>query len=266
MTNLLWDFQENGYLIVKDFISKNCISDIRDESEKLLFEENSSTLMPTSLLKSTLLSNIIFSSSFIQILNKLSVKYFHFLPNFTIRKDLYVGWHSDDAFVDADTAELPGVLQCNIYLQDNCPNHGGGIDIAPGTHRFTQQKKELLVKAESFEYTTTPLSAGDLLIFDYRVLHRSTMPLIKPRPGSRLALQWTVCKSHEHAEKFISYFIRRQQEKLHLSDFTNNRALAYLNDLQNVHFPYTFLDSTQNNIIRTGVKIYEIKITNEELP
>lgn len=256
MTNLGKEFKKLGYLVVPNFINQEQVKALRKVSEVLLDRENESTLKPTTFLKNSLFTNIIFSVDFKNVINQLSSEYRYFLPNFTIRRNLYIGWHTDDEFVEADEAETPGVLQCNIYLQSNALQTGGGIDVAPGTHQLSQREKKSLIGNEnSFFYNTVETNPGDLLIFDYRAIHRSSIAAENSRMDARLALQWTVCKSPDKASMFMQYLIRRQQEKLHLSDFTDKRALGYFFDAVNVIYPDSFDVETQNAITGSNIVV-----------
>ena len=216
MSTIFQTFKEIGYLTVPNFIDKGQVNSLRDIGESLLGKQNDFTLKPTSFLKDPILSSIIFNQNFIRVLDDLSQEYRFFLPNFTVRKSLYIGWHTDDEFVEVDKDELPGVLQCNIYLQDNTGKNGGGIDIFPGSHRLEKIKKKALIEENKINCETVKTQAGDLLIFDYRVIHRSSIADTKNNLKSRLALQWTVCKSEKRASTFMQYLARRQQERLHL--------------------------------------------------
>lgn len=256
MTNLKEHLENFGYLVVPNFISQETVKLLRQESELLLSQEKDATLKPTSLLKNQTMTSVIFSTDFTDVLNSLSDKYKYFLPNFTVRRNLYIGWHTDDEFVEPDQEILPGVLQCNIYLQDNLKETGGGIDIARGTHLLSKNEKKLLINNNSVPFEAAKTKAGDLLIFDYRVIHRSSIPIVPVNNlNSRLALQWTVSLSQDKAHSFMKYLLRRQQEKLHLSDFTDQRALGYFFDAVNVAYPTSFDVPTRNAISLSSITV-----------
>ena len=169
MSTIFQTFKEIGYLTVPNFIDKGQVNSLRDIGESLLGKQNDFTLKPTSFLKDPILSSIIFNQNFIRVLDDLSQEYRFFLPNFTVRKSLYIGWHTDDEFVEVDKDELPGVLQCNIYLQDNTGKNGGGIDIFPGSHRLEKIKKKALIeenkiKERNFAAGPTWLQLGNIIV------------------------------------------------------------------------------------------------------
>lgn len=255
-------FKDNGYLIIPSFIHENNVQFYRQEALKQLSIDGEATLRPTLFLQSLPLSQVIFSNAIKSIIGELSENYRYFLPNFTIRNNLYIGWHSDDEFVDNDTHDLPQVVQCNIYLQDNSREHGGGIDVYTGTHTLTKSKKKSLIENDQLLATTIQTKAGDLFLFDYRVLHRSTPPIHGPLVESRLAIQWTMCNSEQSSLSFTNYFLRRQRELLHLSDFTDKRATQYFLDVPNVTFPHSFLPETLKNIQRNNFSIFTPLKTN----
>ncbi len=261
MNILQIDFQEKGYIVLSNFISNEVLTLIRTEIENLIIQDQGCALKPTTFLKSSLLSDTIFSAKFRKIVNQLSAGYRYFIPNFTARKNLIMGWHSDDEFSEPDSEPeidsetLPSVLQCNIFLQDNSSEFGGGIDVACGTHQMTLEAKKNLIRDDAIHFETAETKAGDLLIFDYRVVHRSTFPTIKPRDSARLTLEWTVCKNIESAREFTANLVAKQRKKLHLSDFTDQRSLGYFFDAANVSYPSSFLASSKQLIEKNMIVV-----------
>ncbi len=262
-------FLENGYVIIPHFIDKSNVEKIRYISNQELEKEKQCTLKPTTLLQNADLADVIFSTKFNDIVTKIDSGYLHYVPNYTVRKDLVINWHFDDEFVSPDEGDLPGIIQCNIYLQDNHKDFGGGIDVVPGSHTFSRDKrKELIQSGNYFDFTSVKSKKGDLLLFDYRIIHRSSMPS-QPRSSSRMALQWTVARNSSRASEFMDYILRRTKEKLHLSDYTDKRALSYFFDAMNVKYDDSFLNKTCKHIKMHGLFIEQYPQTNKktiELP
>lgn len=250
-------FLEKGYGVISQFIDKDDLETLRARCAQIVVDEKEHTIRPTSLLKDDTLTSIIFSKKFLQVIDILPLEYRHFLPNFTVRQNLYVNWHTDDRHAKPDDGLSPALLQCNIYFQDNSSEHGGGIDVACGTQHFSVSEKLQKIEKEDFDYETVGTKSGDLLIFDYRVIHRSTMPKEKPKVDERLALQWTVGADLDRSIGFLEYLMRRQQERLHPSDFGDKRALAYFFDAANVRFPESFMTDTETFIRKSNIFIPE---------
>ena len=256
-------FEKNGYISVPHFLPSTQIEEVRREALARISEFDEATLRPSEFLKSENLTGFVFSRRLKEVLNAISLEYRFFIPNFTIRSNLYIDWHSDDEFVESEPQTLPEVLQCNIYLQENSEAYGGGIDLSVGTHRLSKEEKKAAVVRGTVPRTIMSTQAGDLLIFDYRVLHRSTFPREKPVGTPRLAIQWTVCRSVSAAKSFLSYLARRQCQTLHLSDYTKTRAVSYFKDIQKVRFPNSFSEKSMAAVTSNQFQIVTAKAVNE---
>lgn len=86
------------------------------------------------------------------------------------------GWHADGGHVDT-SKHLP--CHCfNVFVPlINMTNEKlGPTEIRPGTHFHTRNLAPMMLAAKARKtlrpIVTFPLKAGDMLIFDYRVLHR----------------------------------------------------------------------------------------------
>ncbi|WP_375331733.1 thiamine pyrophosphate-dependent enzyme [Candidatus Tisiphia endosymbiont of Temnostethus pusillus] len=247
----------DGYIVIPKFLSQIELEVARKKAESLLKTLGVNTLPPTNFLKKKELAKFIFSNKFSNVLQELSHRYKFSIPNFTIRKDICIGWHFDDEFVTSNEEKLPEILQCNIYLQDNCISYGGGIDVCKGSHNLSKELKRSKISSNVVDGETIYTKAGDLLIFDYRVIHRSTNPSVAPRDLSRIAIQWTIGKTLRSAKEFLAYLLRRQSEKLHLSDFTNKRALEYFNGIS------TISEQEIRTLSKDYAKIHYEYVTNQ---
>ena len=152
-TNIKEFFQKNGYLTVENFLSSSLISTLREQALDKLQNNNEFTLRPTEFLKCNNFTQIIFSHKFKSILQTLSPEYRFYLPNFTIRNNLYIDWHTDDEYTTTDEEALPKILQCNIYLQDNSIEHGGGIDICLSSHKLSKEDKRKIISQKAVNGT-----------------------------------------------------------------------------------------------------------------
>jgi ectoine hydroxylase-related dioxygenase (phytanoyl-CoA dioxygenase family) len=135
-------------------------------------------------------------------------------PNLTVRANAATDWHIDAAF----TGELAGLqphpdfLQCAVYLQDNPPGEGGGIDVVPRSHVRLQADGSEYAPAASLNIEVqarrVESSAGDLVVWDARLLHRSSLR-IGPAARDKLAIHWTVSRSTLGAVQFLEHLVRR---------------------------------------------------------
>ena len=95
-------------------------------------------------------------------------------------------WHIDGGHVSL-TEHLPCHV-FNIFIPlVNIPHIMGPTELRPGTHVHSRNLGPMLLVAKCRKTLLKPyvatLNLGDILIFDYRVLHRGKANTIKPRYG-----------------------------------------------------------------------------------
>ena len=117
------------------------------------------------------------------------------------------------------------MVECAVYLQDNDPDYGGGLDVVPGSHRmdydpFLSKPSRLrrirgrlggsadTAQAEaSAQAVSIPSKAGDFVFFNKRLIHRSTP-----------------CRESDvppHLEKYAVFFVAGPVSRLcDLQDYT----------------------------------------------
>lgn len=242
-------FKKNGYVIIPGVLDENEVLLSHKEATSLMEKNEDITLTPTEFMSLLNTRKTLFKPIIIEHLLQLFNPYYMY-PNFTVRNNLYIQWHTDDFYLDAPLEEniqnIPEFVMCNIYLQNNSEITGGGIDVIPGSHHLSMVQKQQLISKDDFNYVTVKSKKGDLLLFDYRIIHRGTPPIEETYPN-RLAIQWTVSRSDRFSGKLLQYLLRRRHEKLHLSDHTKKRALRYFNDIANIKntslFPKEYLAS-----------------------
>ncbi len=248
---------DNGYVVFPGFLSQTKSEEYKNRAIESLMNEDGHTLKPSTFRNMDEIGRIPFSAEVTSILRELTQTSVTCYPNTTIRRDLYINWHCDDAFLGDKVIEqgrsLPEFLQCNIYLQPNSIEIGGGIDVCLGSQHLSHQEKREKIAGGIDDFTSVMTQAGDLLLFDYRVIHRSTQPAQPSNLGPRVAIQWTTSRTDKYAPLILEYFNKRRNEKLHLSDFTKQRALGYFNDMFEVQYPSLYPQEicdliNQNNI------------------
>jgi phytanoyl-CoA dioxygenase PhyH len=131
-----------------------------------------------------------------------------FIPEHPLHKGFYAGWHRDTSSPRRDGQRFYlqsdfRIVQVAIYLQDNSPQQGGGLDVVPRSHRevFQERWEDLgLAVARRIPFplprgrgrlewlmtmpawlparfrrpVTVPTRAGDVVLFDLRLRHRAT--------------------------------------------------------------------------------------------
>lgn len=239
MTAHLDALREQGYVMLPGVLDDVTLDDTRQAARRVLDAHGVDTMRPSDFLAEPALTHALFSPRVRTVIRQLfgPDQTVYLYPNFTIRNNLYINWHTDDFFLDAPLEApdaLPSLYMFNVYLQDNSTEAGGGLDVQAGTHRLSKPERRARASApgpapEHFVAS----GAGDLVVFDYRVVHRGTMPSGVGRPD-RMALQWTLSTSDAVAGVYLSYLRARASRKLHISDFTQHRAQAFFDDLPRI--------------------------------
>ncbi|MFH8984385.1 phytanoyl-CoA dioxygenase family protein [Streptomyces varsoviensis] len=230
---------EEGYCVIENYLAPDTVRSLRSVSEKILWQGVGGTMPPSLFLESPELKAALFSEKFYEMVADLNNKVGPLLlyPNFTIRKGLVVGWHIDDRMLSVPVnkpGDFPAILMFNIYLQDNDPLKGGGMDIVQSSPLRSREEREDLVRHHEYtRHNTVMNKAGDLVIFDYRAVHRGTQPQVES-DVERLALQWTFSVGDAVTQDYLRYLRARLTEKLHISDFTNHKANNFFADLPNI--------------------------------
>jgi phytanoyl-CoA dioxygenase PhyH len=162
------------------------------------------------------------------------------IPETALHKNFFSNWHRDtgsprrdkqDFYLQPDFA----MLQCAIYLQDNSPELGGGLDVIPGSHKdvaldrfedgiermasalpgWARFPGKVLRKIGALprrlremrrQPVTVPVRVGDVILFDVRVTHRAT----QPRPGlkrdiDKFALFYLCSADTEAVDSYVTY-------------------------------------------------------------
>lgn len=149
-------------------------------------------------------------------------------------------WHKDttsqerlgESFhYDADY----NMVQCAIYLQDNDPVFGGGLDVVPGTHR---EKKDNFVPRQKRNFVNKILNsfhhrfaqrkanmkgvqlmtkAGDFVLFNQKTIHRASLchESAKPEEKLKYALFFIAGANNRHLQDYTDHIKRRYDYMAH---------------------------------------------------
>ena len=133
--------------------------------------------------------------------------------------DKFKGWHPDCGS-EGDADYLSGnsykFAKIGIYFQKNIRGLGGGIDVVPYSHHLYKLPRliriflyKAIVLLDGIFGKTVSIKPGSIIIFDSRVLHRSTelLNLLTPRE-EKFVLYWEV-SDKRCAEDFLINAIRR---------------------------------------------------------
>ncbi|KMJ43802.1 phytanoyl-CoA dioxygenase [Xenorhabdus khoisanae] len=246
--NNIKQIKEQGYVVIPEGINKEEINMVRAFYKKTAKKSNLSTLLPTDILKYPDVFHVILKDKVVTAIKEIFGRNFSLFPNFTIRESVYIPWHNDAYFLPDEVInpEAPlQFMQCAIYLQDNDPEHGGGITLIPFSHRLDQTTvKSMLDTPQAYEKIIMS-KAGDLILWDNRITHKSSYPDKAP-DNTKLALQWTVSASERHNEPYLQYLRDRAQRSMHVSDYLPKSPRSYFADMPNVLYPNSFQPDSLN--------------------
>ncbi|MGV3345585.1 phytanoyl-CoA dioxygenase family protein [Enterobacteriaceae bacterium LUAb1] len=240
--NISEDMYDQGYVVIPQIIDKNEISLIRENYISISRQSGLATLLPCDILKHPQIFAVLLKEKVIMAIRQLFGRNFSLFPDFTIRESVYIPWHNDAYFLPPEVIDPLAPLQfmqCAIYLQDNDPELGGGITLIPCSHRLGKSTvSSMLALPEVYEKMVMS-KAGDLILWDSRMTHRSSGPDQAP-DRTQLALQWSVSASEKYAAAYLSYLRSRSQQSVHVGDFLPESAMPYFADMVNVVFPDSF--------------------------
>ena len=248
-------FKENGYAVFPSVVSTDEIDALRNTYEAYLAREEVNTVPPTRFLQLPVFMEAVLADKCVAALRSILGGPFKLLPTFTVRESVYLPWHNDAYFLPPEVKEKDAPLnfiQCTIYLQDNDDEHGGGVTVVPGTHRHPIERAEDGRHDIERHAHNVHNKAGDLVIWDNRITHRSTTARSAPSIR-KLAIQWTAAATARHTDAYLEYLRKRATQKMHVSDEVGRRPVAYFADMPNVRFPESFPEPTRTRMADTGV-------------
>jgi ectoine hydroxylase-related dioxygenase (phytanoyl-CoA dioxygenase family) len=262
---------DNGYVVIPSFLNKSEVALIRECHSRIVKVDKLKTLTPTSIISNGLLNKFILSDNVVNALKGVmgATSYFMY-PNFTIRESIYLSYHNDSFFLPEaveNSMEFPEFIQCSMYLQDNNNIEGGGVSVLPKSHFFKRDERTNVTKNINFEkdkFNTKVVesNAGDLVLWDSRIIHSSTKYMENPS-CKKLALQWTVSKTASYAKYFIEYLKNRSDQELHVSDHEAERPIKYFSDMGDI-VDSSIPQHDKDILAKQNIKVITIKNFIEE--
>lgn len=246
--------QEYGYLVIRDIVPARQVERIRAicDSYLLADAEAENEIEATALLQLPEM-NFIFDERVLQALTAWLGGSLAYYPNYVARLNRRTEWHVDNGFSpkylpDASHLYDPRFrhLQCVVYLQDNQPGPGGGLDVRPGSHHWAATADfpddDYLMRTYP-DVVTIDSVAGDLIVFDGRIMHRGT-----PQDGShklrKYGIFWSASRDDRlQIDRYINYFMARvdylSRQNLSAEEFQRDVKRHQL--MRSVRFPDSYL-------------------------
>ena len=181
------------------------------------------------------LAEIVLSGPYLRAMEDLFGPDAWVLAEPAVHRGRYYGWHKDSTFLDAQgerfhwAAGFEAAMTV-LYLQDNHPEHGGGLTVVPGTHRDPDVyhripamglverawlKAQKVAGVSHFDrldrhpdLQDLGSRAGDLLVIDMRLDHRGTPARTAP-PVQKYGVMNIACSGRETARRLSAALRRR---------------------------------------------------------
>lgn len=246
-------FLEDGYDVIKGVLDAEEVAVARAVAAEAMGD--SDEMLPSHLLHHTQLTTVLTHPRLLAYLRELFDGNFTFFPNLTVRKDVFVDWHIDDAFVGPHRQNIwrPDFLhlQGAVYLQPNDDQAGGAIDVVPGSHVISVDEhgtaepeyRPLLSKA-----ITVEAEAGDLLLWHARTVHRST-PRRQVADGSKYGIFFSAGRLDAY---FANYFLTHLAAKRVLRGETRTAEFPRHVDTASLRYPEDFPDALRESLEAHG--------------
>ncbi|WP_144120725.1 phytanoyl-CoA dioxygenase family protein [Catellatospora sichuanensis] len=186
-TSLADEFAAHGYVVLRGVLNADEVRTARALCKQHLAVAGVQEMMTCDFLANEFLAGIALRPLVLDTVAQLVGPQVVMYPNCTARMNVYVPWHVDTTFVGADTEYVwaPGFVhvQAGLYLQDNGPATGGGIDVIRGSHLmsfdgygripadFSAASRTL---GRSVLRETVDTRAGDMILWHGRLMHSST--------------------------------------------------------------------------------------------
>ena len=242
--------QDKGYVIVKEAISQQTVSDLRqfllERFDPQVLQNNTSGYKKYRAFLSDffqkypdLFEKIYCNEKVLSVLRALLGNDFVLMPGSNGMRDYFNTLHTDTTEQELNGCTFTRepdyqFVMAGLYLQNNSVEKGGGMFLVPGSHRFPDPmiqirrdkdaydqsgikkgldklfgyklynfERRLNEHPDGFDLMTT---AGDLILFDARVIHRSSVAHQKGwvPDGSKLAIFSHFMRNNQHVANHIN--------------------------------------------------------------
>ena len=266
MENLRKRFFKDGYLIIRGLLDEEEIVSLRKVCDDYKRRTKNMEMLSSEFLSVPELARIPLNPKVLATLKELLGPRYTLFPNFTMRSGLYTGWHIDAAFnkpqnhlFNKDFLHVQSV----VYLQDNDPAMGGGLDVKPGSHRkfincFGHQsnlsRRLRKYRNEYLKEVTVDSKAGDLVLWHARLLHKSTANRVTVRNENKFGIFWSAAKSNDSATHYLSHLKSKSKLRLNgMNHFNRDRFIELLKmKYPPEDYPSNFVKMASSHKIKVG--------------
>lgn len=215
-TELVEEFQENGFALVPSLVASELISELRAEAARLLADSDERGGARNALAKSELLRGLAASGPIAEvarqvlgadaIATKLTIFDKSPLANWKVpwHQDLtirvrerfdvtgYSPWSIKDGepHVQPPVSLLERILAVRLHLDDT-PADNGALRVIPGSHRLGRlTAEEIAALRRERSEVSCPVGAGGAMLMSPLLLHASS---VAPKPSRRRVAHYEFC-------------------------------------------------------------------------
>ena len=270
-------YRDNGFVLLRNVISKEDVQTIRDHMFGLL--DDTTTVGHMSIdevLAFPTLWRHQFNERIVSRLKQVLGNQPTYMNDFDVQFQKIdtagpsKGWHIDAGYEAGKCAPYlldPDYSFCKVglFFQPNTIEYGGGIDVQPGGHELFRRigspasSYAIIHVRQRFGQRlrrglTVETRAGDVLIFDSRLPHASTagrLPLAStPHSQRKLTVYWDVAGRALDGDAFFRNAVER-------SLLDNSNSTFYRNYLR-YHYPDSYPSEYVDHATRAGINIQSL--------
>ncbi|MCX3060305.1 phytanoyl-CoA dioxygenase family protein [Streptomyces beihaiensis] len=244
------EFARRGYTILRGLLDADEVEQARALCAAHLTGSGAQEMLTSDFLADDFLAGIVLRERVVNAVKELlgderPVLY----PNCTARKNVYVPWHVDATFVGPTAAYVwePAFahVQCGLYLQDNDPVGGGGIDVVRASHLMSfdgygTTDPEFDIPARTVGQSDlrerVDTRAGDVVMWNARLMHTST-PVLRDPGREKFGVFFSYARTHARDNhRFLSQIAVDSMRTMN----GVSRIIPRLAEISHMRYPESF--------------------------
>ncbi|MEH2192957.1 MAG: phytanoyl-CoA dioxygenase family protein [Nostoc sp.] len=222
-------FHKDGFLLMPSVLKQEQLVELRNSlislfNSEIKFEGDNNNLRNDICNRYQEFRWLLIHQPILSVLKSLLGTDFVYLPEIGAQKSFYSTWHKDTTSQEANGLQFQWepnylMLEAAIYLQDN-DEYGGGLDVIPGSHLYP----DLSTNSTAHDFWSKitpppyihsiPSKAGDLVLFDFRINHKASLPIkcaVDSIPDSKqkFAIFIACSANNEHVVSYKNFIYSR---------------------------------------------------------